>query len=97
MSFIYVIAEAGGQGIEQGFKVRVDGGNLLSACNYKVSEAAVCYRQGNRWGRCLLGGLIPSGFGGMIQEQRENMFWDDLRGKAGWESPGILLCQTHCC
>lgn len=92
MSFIYVIVEAGGQGIEQGFTVRVDGGNLFSACNYKISEAAVCYKQGSCLGCCLLGGLISSGFGGMIQDWRENMFWDDLRGKAGWENPGTLLC-----
>jgi len=42
LSFIYVIAETGGQGTEQGFKVRVDGSNLLSACSYEVSDAAVC-------------------------------------------------------
>ena len=50
MSFIYVIAETGGQGTEQGFKVRVDGSNLLSACSYEVSDAAVCYKGGTVWG-----------------------------------------------
>lgn len=58
MSVIYVIVEAGGQGIEQGFKVHVDGGNLLSACNYKISEAAVCCKWGSCLGCCFLGGLI---------------------------------------
>lgn len=70
----------------------VYGGNLLSASNYKVSEAAVCYEQGNCLGFCLLGGLISSGFGGMIQEWRKNMVLDDLRGRVGWDNLGTLLC-----
>lgn len=80
MSFICVIIEAGGQGIEQGFKMWVDGGHLLGACNYQVLEAAVCHKQGCCLRCCLLGGLISYGFGGMIQKWGENTFEDDLTG-----------------
>lgn len=97
MSFICVIIEAGGQGIEQGFKMWVDGGHLLGACNYQVLEAAVCHKQGCCLRCCLLGGLISYGFGGMIQKWGENTFEDDLTGWAEWEIPGALLCWTHCC
>lgn len=35
---------------------------------------------------------MSSELGGMIQEWRGNMSWDDLRGTAGGDNTGMLIC-----
>lgn len=55
MSFIYLIVEAGGQGTEQGFKVWVDRGNLLSVCSSIRSSCVL--KLGKLFGVLLAGWL----------------------------------------
>lgn len=85
---MYLIVEAGGQGTEQGFKEWVDGGNLISVCSCIRSSCVL--KEGKLLGVLLIS--LISGFGGMTQEWSQNMSQNYLRGKAGENNLGILLC-----
>lgn len=88
MSFIYLIVGADGQATEQGFKVWVDEGNLVRVCSSIRSSCVL--KVGELFGVLLAG--WPYIWVWMIQEWRQNISGNYLRGKTGGNNLGTLLC-----